>query len=213
MHSLQTNYNFTISVIHYPYLKTISKIIPLNQHKFQILNQSKEARHQLGEYEYENTRIWEYAHEQQSKFILPCFDSSKHDVYIECYKQFTMSLNIAKRKSGGKEHQRWTTPRECKDQWKVQNNYFKKSGGFIHSGAINIKYNKFFPCLLTLQTSADAIVRFTNIKEDGDIESHGKLLERKFMAHGKCCRDYTCLPKDETVRCLKFHIKNVNTKD
>ena len=32
----------------------------------------------------------------------------------------------------GKEHQRWTTPRECKDQWKVQNNYFKKSGGFIY---------------------------------------------------------------------------------
>ena len=86
MHSLQTNYNFTISVIHYPYLKTISKIIPLNQHKFQILNQSKETRRQLGEYEYENTRIWEYSHEQQSKFILQCFDSSKHDAYIECYK-------------------------------------------------------------------------------------------------------------------------------
>ena len=85
MHSLQTNYNFTISVIHYPYLKTISKIIPLNQHKFQILNQSKEARRQLGEYEYENTRIWEYAHEQQSKSILPCFDSSKH-AYIECLR-------------------------------------------------------------------------------------------------------------------------------
>ena len=56
MHSLQTNYNFTISVIHYPYLKTISKIIPLNQHKLQILNQSKESRRQLGEYESENTR-------------------------------------------------------------------------------------------------------------------------------------------------------------
>ena len=65
--------------------KSTSKIIPLNQHKFQILNESKEARRQLGEYEYENTRIWEYAHEQQSKFTLPCFDLSKHDAYIECY--------------------------------------------------------------------------------------------------------------------------------
>ena len=96
MHSLQTNYNFTISVIHYPYLKTISKIIPLNQHKLQILNQSKEARHQLGEYEYENTKVWEYAREQKSKFIPPCFDSSKHVIYIGCYKQFMMSSNIAK---------------------------------------------------------------------------------------------------------------------
>ena len=90
MNSLHTNYNFTISVMHYPYLKTISKIIPLNQHKFQILNQNKEARRQLG---------GEYGYEQQSKSIPSCFDSSKHDAHIECYKQFTMSWNIAKRKS------------------------------------------------------------------------------------------------------------------
>ena len=63
----------------------------------------------------------------------------------------------------------------------------------------------------TLLTSADAIVRFTNIKKDGDIESHGKLLEREFMVHDKCYREYTRLPKDETVRCLKFHNKNANT--
>ena len=37
MHSLQTNYNITISVIHCPYLKTTSKIIPLNQHKLKKL--------------------------------------------------------------------------------------------------------------------------------------------------------------------------------
>ena len=122
-----------------------------------------------------------------------------------------MSSNIPKRKSEGKGHQRWKTPRVCKGQWKVQNNYFKKSGGFIYSGAINIKYNKFFPCLLTLQTSADAIVRFTNIKQDGEIESHGKLLEREFMVHDKCYRVYTHLPKGEIVRYLKFLIKNVNT--
>ena len=43
-----------------------------------------------------------------------------------------------------------------------------------------------FPLLLTLQTSADAIVRFTNIKEDGDMlknVSNGKLLESEFMVH------------------------------
>ena len=57
MHSLQANYDFTVTVIHYPYLKTTSKIIPLNQYKFQILNQNKEARRQPG---------GEYTYEQQS---------------------------------------------------------------------------------------------------------------------------------------------------
>ena len=28
----------------------------------------------------------------------------------------------------------------------------------------------------------------------------------------KCYREYARLPKDETVQCLKFHIKNVNIK-
>ena len=66
-----------------------------------------------------------------------------------------------------------------------------------------------------MQTSPDVIVRFTNIKENGDmlkIVSHGKLLEREFMVHCNCCGEYTRLPKDKTVRWLKFHIKNVNTK-
>ena len=84
-----------------------------------------------------------------------------------------------------------------------------------HSGAIKIKYKKQFPRLLTLQASADAIVRFANIKDDEDmlkIVCDGKLLEREFMAHGKCYREYNCLPKDETVRCLKFYIKNTNTQ-
>ena len=60
---------------------------------------------------------------------------------------------------------------------------------------------------MTLQTSADAIVRFTKIQEDGDmlkIVSHGKLLEREFMVHGKYYREYTCLPKDETVIWIEF---------
>ena len=98
------------------------------------------------------------------------------------------------------------TSRKCKDHWKVQSNYFQKSAGFLYT------VQTLFPLLLTLQTSADAIVRFTNIKEDGDIESHGKLLEREFMVHDKCYREYNRLPKDETVRCLRFHIKNVNAK-
>ena len=92
MHSLQANYDFTVTVIHYPYLKTTSKIIPLNQYKFQILNQNKEARRQPG---------GEYTYEQQSKSIPPCFDSSKHDAHIEYYKKFTMSSDITKRKSEG----------------------------------------------------------------------------------------------------------------
>ena len=84
-----------------------------------------------------------------------------------------------------------------------------------HSGAIKVKYKKQFPCLSTRQTSADAIIRFANIKEDEDmlkIVCYGKLLERRFMVHDKCYREYTRLPKDETVRCLKFYIKNANTK-
>ena len=36
-----------------------------------------------------------------SKSIAPCFDSSKHDAHIECYQKFSMSSNIAKRKSKG----------------------------------------------------------------------------------------------------------------
>ena len=79
-------------VIHYQHLKSTSKIIPLNRHKFQILNQNREARRKSG---VENT------HEQQSKSIPPSFHSSKHGAHSECYKRFTMGLNIAKTKSEG----------------------------------------------------------------------------------------------------------------
>ena len=68
---------------------------------------------------------------------------------------------------------------------------------------------KQFPRLLTLQTSDDAIVRFANIKEDEDmlkIVCDGKLLEREFMVHGKCNREYTHLRKDETVFTSKIEI-------
>ena len=77
MHSLQRNCSFTISVIDYHYLKTTSKVIQLKQPKFQILNQNKKARRHLGR---------EYANELQNKSIPPCFDSSKHDQHVECYK-------------------------------------------------------------------------------------------------------------------------------
>ena len=87
----------------------------------------------------------------------------------------------------------------------------KEWGLYIYSGAIKIKYKKLFPRLWTLQTSAEAIVWFDNIKEHGEIESHGKLFEREFMVPDKCYKEYNRLPKDETVRYLKFLIKNVNT--
>ena len=87
----------------------------------------------------------------------------------------------------------------------------KEWGLYIYSGAIKIKYKKLFPRLWTLQTSAEAIVWFAKIKEHGEIESHGKLFEREFMVPDKCYKEYNRLPKDETVRYLKFLIKNVNT--
>ena len=60
-------------IIHY--FEDYTKKIPINQHKFQILNQNKEARRQLG---------GENAHEQQVKSIPLFFDSSKHSKHTEC---------------------------------------------------------------------------------------------------------------------------------
>ena len=123
-----------------------------------------------------------------------------------------MSSNIAKRKSEGEGTSTLNKTKRVQRSLECTKQFFPKECRIsIYSGANKIKYKKLFPRLLTLQTSADAVVRFT-IKEDRDIESHGKLLEREFMVHDKCYREYTRLPKDETVRCLKFHIKNVNTK-
>ena len=81
MHSLQTNYDLSL-VTFEDHIK--------NNSKFQILNQNKEARRQLGG---KNT------HEMQSKSIPPSFDSCKHGAHTECYKKFTMGSNIVKRKS------------------------------------------------------------------------------------------------------------------
>ena len=117
-----------------------------------------------------------------------------------------MSSNIAKRKSEGERTSTLNNIKRVQRSVEGAKQLFQKEWRIsIYSGAIKIK-------LLTLQTSADSIVRFTNIKDDGDIESYGKLLEREFMVHDKCYTEYTRLPKNEIVRCLKFHIKNVNTK-
>ena len=124
-----------------------------------------------------------------------------------------MSSNIAKSKSEGEGTSTLNNTKRVQRSVEVAKQLFQKEWKIsIYTGAVKIKYKKLFPHLLTLQTSADAVVRFTNIKEDRDIDSHGKLLEREFMVHDKCYREYTRLPKNETVRCLKFHIKNVNTK-
>ena len=124
-----------------------------------------------------------------------------------------MSSNIAKSKSEGEGTSTLNNTKRVQRSVEVAKQLFQKEWKIsIYTEAVKIKYKKLFPHLLTLQTSADAVVRFTNIKEDRDIDSHGKLLEREFMVHDKCYREYTRLPKDETVRCLKFHIKNVNTK-
>ena len=101
-----------------------------------------------------------------------------------------MSLNIAKRKS---EVEGTSTSNNAKR--------VRRSG----EGA-----KQLFPKHCMICKHSGTIVRFANIKEDEDmlkIACDGKLLERAFMVHGKCYREYTGLPKDETVRCLKFHQK------
>ena len=119
--------------IHYQHLKTTSKIIPLNQHKFQILNQNREARRKLGG---ENT------HEQQSKSIPPSFDSSKHGAHTECYKKFTMGLKIAKRKSEEEGTSLSTTAKRVRRSGEGAKQLFPKHCMICkHSGAIKVKYS------------------------------------------------------------------------
>ena len=124
-----------------------------------------------------------------------------------------MSSNIANSKSEGEGTSTLTKTNRVQRTVEGTKQLFQKECRIsIYSGGIKIKYQNLLLRLLTLQTSADAIFRFINIKEDRDIESHGKLLEWEFMVHEKCYREYMRLLKDETVRCLKFLIKNVNIK-
>ena len=110
-----------------------------------------------------------------------------------------MISNIAKRKTEGEGTSTLNNIKRVQRSVEGVKQLFQKEWRiFIYSGAIKIK-------LLTLQTSADAIVRFTNIKEDGDIEFHGKLLQKGslwFMTNAT----------GNIPAYLKFHIKNVNTK-
>ena len=116
-----------------------------------------------------------------------------------------MSSNIAKRKYEREGTSTLNNTKRVQRSGECLRQLFRKESRIcIYSGAIKIKYKKLLPRLLTLPKSADAIVSFTNTKKNGDmlkIVSHGKLLEREFMVHDKCYREYTCLPKDETVRC------------
>ena len=127
-----------------------------------------------------------------------------------------MGLNITKRKSEGEGTSMSNIAKTVRRSGEGTKQLFPKHCMICkHSRAIKIKYKKQFPCLLTLQTSADALARFANIKEDEDmlkIVCDGKLLERTFTVHDKYYREYTPLSKDETVKCLKFHNKKANTK-
>ena len=93
-----------------------------------------------------------------------------------------MSSNKARRKSEGEGTSTLNKTKRVQRSLECTKQFFPKECRIsIYSGANKIKYKKLFPRLLTLQTSADAVVRFTNIKEDGEIMkivSHGKLLER-----------------------------------
>ena len=110
-----------------------------------------------------------------------------------------MSSNTAKRKSEGEGTSTLNNTKRVQRSVEGAKQLFQKEWRIsIYTGAVKIKYKKLFPRLLTLQTLADAVVRFTDIKEDRDIESHGKLLEREFMVHDKCYREYTRLTKNET---------------
>ena len=126
-----------------------------------------------------------------------------------------MGLNIAKRKSEGEgKPTSNNTKRLRRSEEDAKQLSLKQWMICKYSGAINVKYKKQFPRSLTLQTSAVTIVKFANIKEEKvlKIVCDRKLLEREFMVHDKCYREYTRLTKDEAVRCLKFHIKIANTK-
>ena len=123
---------------------------------------------------------------------------------MECCKNFTMSSNKASRNFEGEGTSTLNQTKRVQRLVECAKQFFPKECRiFLYSRAIKIKYKKLFQRLLTLQTSADAMVRFTNIKEDGEIMkivSHGKLLEREFMDHSKCYMEHTSLPKYETMK-------------
>ena len=83
-----------------------------------------------------------------------------------------MSSNIAKRWSEGEGTSKFNNTKKVRRSGEGKQRLFPKPCMICkYSGATNIKYKKQFPRLLTLQTSADALVRFANIKEAEDISS------------------------------------------
>ena len=82
------------------------------------------------------------------KSIPPCFDSSKYDAHIVCYKKFTISSNIAKRKSEGEGKPTLNNTKRM-----------QRSG----EGA-----KQLFPIECRISIYSGSIVRFNNIKEDGE---------------------------------------------
>ena len=81
-----------------------------------------------------------------------------------------MGLKTAKRKSEGKGTAASNKAKRVRRSGQGGKQLFPKQCIICkYSGAIKVKYKKKFPRLLTLQTSADEIVRFANIKEDEDM--------------------------------------------
>ena len=95
-----------------------------------------------------------------------------------------MSSNIAEKKSEGEGTSTLNSTRTMKRSVKCAKQFFRKEYWIsMYSGAIQIKYKKRLPRLLTLQTTVDAIVRFNNVRKDRGmlkIVSQGKLSERVY---------------------------------
>ena len=76
-----------------------------------------------------------------------------------------MSPKIGKRKSEGEGTSTLNNTKRVQRSVEGAKQLFQKEWRIsVDTGAIKIKYKILFPYLLTLQTSADAVVRFTNIK-------------------------------------------------
>ena len=75
------------------------------------------------------------------------------------------SPKIGKRKSEGEGTSTLNNTKRVQRSVEGVKQLFQKEWRIsVYTGAVKIKYKILFPYLLTLQTSADAVVRFTNIK-------------------------------------------------
>ena len=129
------------------------------------------------------------------------FYSSKHGAHTECFKRFTMGLDIAKRSLKGKEHQRLTVLRECEDQGKVQNNCFQNKAWFkniVEQPKSNTRNSSHvcWPWKFQLMQTSDSLAC------------------RKMWTCWKLFAVVNCKKGvyGSWVRCLEFQIKNANIK-